>query len=181
MIRRLIGTVVIIINMFGVTGCGAFLNAPVGMEPSTGESADSNSAQDIPCEITDMDRNTSPDNAARINLGQIAGESSLPEGCTYSEGTLTISGAGAYALSGRADGCNIVIDTYDDETVHIILDGAQLYADNGPAIFAKTAAKVILTAADGTENIISDSAQYSTDREACIFSDCDLEIGRAHV
>ena len=184
MIRRLIGTVVIIINMFGVTGCGAFLNAAVGMEPSTGESADSNSAQDIPCEITDMDRNTSPDNTARINLGQIAEESSLPEGCTYSEGTLTISGAGAYALSGRADGCNIVIDTYDDETVHIILDGAELYADNGPAIFAKTAAKVILTAADGTENIISDSAQYSTDREACIFSDCDLALngtGRLNV
>lgn len=176
MIRRLIGTVVISLSILGVTGCGAFLNAAVGMESAAGESADSVSSQDISCEITDMDRNTAPDNAARINLGQIAKESSLPGGCTYLEGTLTISGAGAYTLSGRADGCNIVIDTYDDETVHIILDGAELYADNGPAIFAETAAKVIITAADGTKNIISDSARYGADPEACIFTDCDLTL-----
>ena len=87
-----------------------------------------------------------------------------------------ISEAGQYILKGRLKG-NVHIDVID-ETVHLILDGIDIRSDAGPAIFVRSADKVIITVSDGTENSLRDSTNYHDYKgaKACVFSEPDLTI-----
>ena len=67
---------------------------------------------------------------------------------------------GAYLLSGEYRE-TIYIDA-DDEIVHLLLDDARISSKDGPAVYVYSAAKVIISARDGSENFINDSPYYST-------------------
>ncbi len=82
---------------------------------------------------------------------------------------------GAYIISGDY-GRTVVIDAHD-EIVHLILDGANIRTNDGPAILARSAAKVIITAKEGTENNLADCAYYSERNiYAAVFSYADVTI-----
>ncbi|HAG69803.1 MAG TPA: hypothetical protein DCL38_07510, partial [Lachnospiraceae bacterium] len=68
-------------------------------------------------------------------------------------------GGGTYLFSGDY-GRTVVIDAHD-EIVHLILDGANIRTYDGPAILVRSAAKVIITAKEGTESSLADCAYYS--------------------
>ncbi len=88
----------------------------------------------------------------------------------------SITQAGAYRLTGEQTG-QIRIDV-QDEIVHLILDNAALKSYNGPAIYVKTAAKLVLTLPEGTVSSLTDSSYYEEQpaQDACIFSNADLTI-----
>ena len=113
--------------------------------------------------VTRADHETEADAAAEINLSERSGE------CVITDG-------GAYRLSGRLSGC-LKIDA-QEQTVHLVLDGAAVESGDGPALWVQSAGKVILTLAEGTENSFSDSGDYRDypDTEACVFSEADLTI-----
>ena len=94
---------------------------------------------------------------------------------------LTITQAGVYVLSGTYENKMIVVDAAKEDKVQIVLQNAVLNNANGPAIYVRSADKVFITAAAGTENIISDGTGYSlteddTTLDAAIFSKEDLTI-----
>ena len=96
---------------------------------------------------------------------------------------LTITKAGVYILSGSYEGM-ITVDAGDEDKVQIVLSNADLSNPDGPAIYVRNADKVFLTAAEGTENSISDGAEYTledgdTTLDAAVFSRGDPTINGA--
>lgn len=90
--------------------------------------------------------------------------------------SLKIDQPGDYALSGNYEG-NLIIDS-QDQIVHLIFDGVDIQSREGPAIYVKSAGKVVLTLAKESSNVISDSPNYGEFKEgkACIFSVSDFTI-----
>ena len=166
----------IILNiMVFLSGCGQVLNAKVG-EEKIPETEVVNYVQNIQYEITDIDTDVSVKDATPINLSQMGDNMAGENGYVYEPGCITINCDGSYLISGSWNDCKLIINVYDDEIVHLILDNAELHAENGPVIYVEQANKVVITLKEGTENTISDGAEYITDTEACIFSNSDLTI-----
>ena len=91
----------------------------------------------------------------------------------------TISEEGVYIFNGSLNDGQIVVDTDDKAKVQIVLKGVSLSCDDGPAIYVKSADKVFLTLAEGTENVIEDGFAYKNDEDepwGAVFSKDDLTI-----
>lgn len=106
------------------------------------------------------------------------------KGAKLSGSTLTISDEGVYVLSGKFTDMLIVVSAGDKDKVQLVLSGVDIISSNGPALYVENADKVFLTAAEGTENILSDGADYAvsdgdTTLDAAIFSRADLCINGA--
>ena len=82
---------------------------------------------------------------------------------------------GDYILSG--DYRDTVVIDAGDRVVHLVLDNANILSNDGPAIYVKSASKVVITAVEGTENTIADCSYHSdTDLSSAIYSDSDITI-----
>lgn len=91
---------------------------------------------------------------------------------------VTITGAGTYVLSGTISDGQIVVDSDDKDSVRLVLNGAEITCSNSSAIWVKDG-ETIITLADGTENILTDGAEYTTDSEddepkAAVYAKDDL-------
>ena len=128
------------------------------METLTGEKI-SDSGEITTSEQTSDD--TWKENTAEVDLSSISGD-------TYS-----ITEAGVYTLSGSYSG---MIHINTDGKVKLILNGVTITNTGNPAIFAENSKKLIIEAADGSTNTLTDGAEYSADAKGCIFSNDDIEI-----
>lgn len=95
---------------------------------------------------------------------------------------ITITAAGVYALSGKLDNGQILVDVQDKGTVKLVLNGVEINsADNAP-IYMKNAGKTIISLQEGTQNVVTDGKNYvlsdpATDEpSAAIFSKDNLTI-----
>lgn len=91
---------------------------------------------------------------------------------------VTITGAGTYVLSGTLSDGQIVVDSDDKDSVRLVLNGAEITCSNSSAIWVKDG-ETIITLADGTENTLTDGAEYTTDSEddepkAAVYAKDDL-------
>lgn len=119
------------------------------------------------------DRRTEPEDEEKVETVNLDDET----------GEVLLTGSGDIRLSGSLDG-SVVIDAAEDELVHLYLAGVDISSGRGPAIVIRGAAKVIVTLVSGTENVLTDSPDY-TDPEgrkryeetpACLYSICDLTV-----
>lgn len=175
---------ILFVNMILLAGCGRMLNASVGAPTPHGEQEVEGFAEDMLYEITDIDRRTESVGGSEIHLEELAEGSAEADGYVYEAGCLTIYKGGDYLISGKADACNLVIQSYDDEIVHLIFEGVELHAKEGPVLYGRQAGKIVITLKENTDNVVYDSPEYASDAEACIFSNCDLTIngsGRLNV
>ena len=101
------------------------------------------------------------------------------DGVTVEDGTLTITKAGTYKLSGEYQG-QIKVETADSDAVRLVLDNANITNSSGAALNVVNADEVILYSASGTTNTISDGADYTAtgedDPDAVVYSRADLTI-----
>ncbi|WP_279753714.1 carbohydrate-binding domain-containing protein [Rothia dentocariosa] len=101
------------------------------------------------------------------------------DGVTVEDGTLTITKAGTYKLSGEYQG-QIKVETADSDAVRLVLDNANITNSSGAALNVVNADEVILYSASGTTNTISDGADYTAtgenDPDAVVYSKVDLTI-----
>ena len=101
------------------------------------------------------------------------------DGVTVEDGTLTITKAGTYKLSGEYQG-QIKVETADSDAVRLVLDNANITNSSGAALNVVNADEVILYSASGTTNTISDGADYTAtgedDPDAVVYSKADLTI-----
>ncbi|MCR4656872.1 MAG: carbohydrate-binding domain-containing protein [Lachnospiraceae bacterium] len=97
---------------------------------------------------------------------------------TLSEEDLLSGGAlseGAYILSG--DYHNTIEVDAGDRIVHLILDNADIRTNEGPAVLVRSAAKLVITAKEGTQNVLADCAFYTEKNvNAAVFSYSDVTI-----
>jgi hypothetical protein len=103
-------------------------------------------------------------------------------GATVDGAAVTITSAGTYSISGILSDGQIIVDTKDEETVVLLLDGADIACSTSAPIYILSAEKTVITLADGTENRVSDGDSYiledaeSDEPSAAIFSRDDLTI-----
>ena len=100
-------------------------------------------------------------------------------GASLSGTGISIVDEGCYILSGTIGDCMLSVVVPEDEKVQIVLAGAEIRNTAGPAIYIRSADKVFLTLAKGTENIVSDGADYALSEDGssvdgAVFSWADL-------
>ena len=140
----------------------AFLVLPSESSPSIPEPGPSGEGQ-TSFPLTKADLNTDPGSGSMIDLSQLSDD-------------YTITQAGTYILTGEYNG-QISVDA-EEQIVHLYLKDVSIHSRSGPAILVNSAGKVVITLAEGTDNIIRDSAHYrgSDNQDASIYSSCDLTI-----
>jgi hypothetical protein len=144
-------------------------------------SASAASTVSVEYDADDLDATIS---SADISYVKLNGDSIAYEGsgATVNGSIITITGAGVYNLSGTLDDGQIRVDAEDTAKVTLVLDGVNITYSISSPIHVVNAEKVILTLADGTENILTDGSTYvledptNAEPNAAIFSKDDLTI-----
>lgn len=100
--------------------------------------------------------------------------------CVYiSRNIITITKEGTYVLSGALSEGQIVVDA-DSAKVQLVLDNADITCASSAAIYVKNADKAFITLAEGSENILMNTAEYEAiddnNIDAVIFSKDDLTL-----
>lgn len=147
--------------------------------------------------FTDRDRDASYKEYAEVELsdeeilvdGEALTENTSSNGIAFSqeEHIVTFTEEGVYLLSGTLSDGHIIVDTEDTAKVQLVLDNVDIHCENQAAIWIKSADKVFLTLADGSENVVSDGGQMvaedtdassdeHADADGAIFSKADLTI-----
>ena len=94
---------------------------------------------------------------------------------------VTISQSGDYRLTGTLDDGQILVNVTDGGAVTLILNGVSLNSSTSAPIYVKDAGSLRLMIAEGSENTVSDAAEYvyadgEDEPNAAIFSDVDTVI-----
>jgi hypothetical protein len=109
-----------------------------------------------------------------------SGATSDSDAVSTSDGTVTISAAGTYVLSGDLTG-QVVVDSAGDGVVRLVLDDASITSDTTAAIDVVDAGSVVVVLADGSDNSLADAATYADTSEdaptGTLYSTADLTIG----
>lgn len=121
------------------------------------------------------------DNTNQIELTGF-GASVKGSGAEAKGSTVTITQPGVYAISGKLEDGQIIVDVADKGYVGLILNSAEINSSTSAPIYVKNAGKTIITLQQGTENLISDGKEYvypdsATDEpNSAIFSKDNLVI-----
>lgn len=184
-------TAAVLCGLLALGGCSAVggeaATESSAAEGSSGESAADTSstavdvsAMDLEFADRDLDASYNAASATSIALSDAA-STVTGAGASVDGSTVTISQAGVYVLSGALSGGRIVVEATDQDKVQLVLDGVSVHSGDGPAVYVKQANKVFVTLAEGTSNMLSDSATYtleegSDEPNAALFSKDDLTI-----
>lgn len=167
----------------GDGGSAATATATAGASDAAANAqlASIDTSQEVEYEADDAYTDWTTANPTKIALSG-TGATIDGSGAEAKDGTVTITAAGTYAVSGKLDDGRIVVDVADKGVVRLVLNGAEIHNSDSSAIYVEEAGKLVLTLAEGTENVVSDGAEYvfpdaSTDEpNAAIFSHDDLTI-----
>lgn len=178
--------------VFGLSGCmAASSDDAVGgggettaSQPSDGSA--SASADGLRANVAAMDfeysnRDTAGtyDEAEAVRVNLAAG---TIEGDGAASGILTVSQEGTYILTGALVQGQVLAEADKDTAkVQLVLDGASIENATGPAIYVKSADKMFITTAEGTQNTLSSGANFQLEEgedepDATVFSKDDLTL-----
>jgi hypothetical protein len=96
--------------------------------------------------------------------------------------TVTITAAGTYVISGTLTSGSLVVQAQESDLVRLVLNGASITASENAAIYVASADKAVVILAEGTQNTLSDKADYhyvdveGEEPNAALFSKCDLSL-----
>ncbi|MCX7922545.1 MAG: carbohydrate-binding domain-containing protein [Clostridia bacterium] len=113
------------------------------------------------------------------------GASLTGSGATVNGSKVTITAAGVYAISGKLDNGQIIVDVKDKGVVRLILNGVEINCTDNAPIYVKNAGKTIVSLQEGTQNTITDGSKYvlsdstSDEPSAAIFSKDNLTVNGA--
>ncbi len=165
------------------TGCKRQSTASDGtVSVGDADGSISASTENMDFSYTDNDLRASYDeaNATRITF---SGDTIAVDGtgAAVSGTGVTITGGGTYLLSGTLDDGRVIVDA-DGEKLWLVLDGAAIRCQSGPgALYIRSADKVFLLLAPGSQNTLADSTGDDLTAEeshvdAALFSKADLTI-----
>lgn len=101
------------------------------------------------------------------------------DGVAINGQTVTITEKGTYVFSGTLSEGQIVVDA-DDAKVQIVLDNVDITCASSAAVYVKSAEKVFVTLAEGSQNMLRNTDEYVTiddnNIDAVIFSKSDLTL-----
>ena len=101
--------------------------------------------------------------AETITLNGSSAETSAASGVTINGSTITITAEGVYVVSGTLTDGQIIVEADDAAKVQIVLKGASVTSKTSAAIYVKSADKVFITSAEGTENTLANGGSFTAD------------------
>lgn len=132
-------------------------------------------APDDKDKLTEADKTLYSEDAAIIELGYNVAYDE--PSYSFGGGILTIRKGGCYVLTGLAS--QIIVDAGEENPVHLVLHNAAISSQDGPAIYAPSCSKLIITANEESLNTLSDAAVYKVYNgiaKGCIHSRSDITI-----
>lgn len=170
--------IALMVFCFLAAGCGNSETTPQTEQPEPVSNIGSVTLADA--NFDDDDEYTEWTECYYIKLN---GDSISADGNTQVNGSsATIKSAGVYIISGNLYDGQIIVDAGDDDDVRIVLSGADITCSNSSAVYVKNADKVIISLPEGTQNTLTDGANYVYDDveneepSAAIFSKDDIVI-----
>lgn len=133
-------------------------------DSSSSDSTTSTASSDY---FTDRDLDPSYDESEAINV-TLSGDTVTADGdgVEIDGSTITITAAGVYVFTGTLDDGQIVVDAdKNSDKVQIVLNGVDITCSYSACIYVKSADKVFITSADGTENTLQDTGDTYTDED----------------
>ena len=104
------------------------------------------------------------------------------------QGSVTISEAGTYMISGTVQDGSVIVDASDNDEIRLILNGCSITSTTGAPIYVKNAGKVFITTEEGTDNYLSNTTGFEADGDTnvdgVIFCKNDLTLngtGTLHI
>lgn len=127
----------------------------------------------------DFDTEYNMDTAVEISLNGTSATCSSPDVITEN-GTVKITREGTYVLFGTLDNGMVMVDVDKNSKVQLILSGVSIHSKDSAALYVKSADKVFLTLANGTQNTLSGGDSFiaidENNIDAAIFSKDDLTL-----
>lgn len=101
------------------------------------------------------------------------------DGVVIKEQTVTITAEGTYIFSGTLSEGQIVVDA-DNAKVQIVFDNVDITCASSAAVYVKSAEKVFVTLAEGSQNTLRNTDEYvaidDNNIDAVIFAKSDLTL-----
>jgi len=120
------------------------------------------------------------------NYIKLSGNSAELEGtgASIKESTITINSPGTYVVSGSLSDGQIIVDAAKEDTVRIVLNGAEISCSDNAPIYVVSSEKTIISIEKNTENSVTDGSSYvlaegSDEPNAAIYSKDDITINGA--
>ncbi|MGN1306649.1 MAG: carbohydrate-binding domain-containing protein [Faecousia sp.] len=108
------------------------------------------------------------------------GATSSSNAVSVAGSVVTITEEGSYLLSGTLKDGSIIIDAEKTDKIQLILDGVTVTSSSSAALYIRSADKVFLTTAAGSENTLENGGEYiaidENNIDAAIFSKDDLTM-----
>ena len=116
--------------------------------------------------------------AEAITLSGTSVETSAESGVTIDGSTVTITEEGVYIVSGTLTDGQIIVDATEEAKVQIVLKGASITSSDSAALYVKSADKVFVTTAEGTDNTLANGGSFTadgdTDVDGAVFAKDDI-------
>ncbi len=116
----------------------------------------------------DLSADYDESSAVKVTLSGTSAKASSSSGISVSGSTVTITSEGTYIFSGELTDGQIVVEADDAAKVQIVLDGASITSKTSAAIYVKSADKVFVTTAKGTENSLANGGSFTADGDTNI-------------
>ncbi len=175
----------------GLLSALIFLGGCTADTPPTdgGTTASTEDTGEVPTAVTaavmweNEDRDGNPD-VSKATMISLADGGSAAEGnnVEINGDVVTVKAGGMYVVRGSLSDGQLRVESTDDTTVRLVLDGASVHSNTTAPLFVKRSAKTIITLKDGSKNALSDSENAAYENEidqepsGTLFSKSDLTI-----
>ena len=166
----------------GLAACGAKTASKTASSTTTSNTASATSAAASSSDyFTDRDLSGDYDDASATHITLSDSASTVDgQGASVDGSTVTITSEGTYVFSGSLSNGQIKVEADDTAKVQIVLKGVSISNSGSAAIYVKTADKVFVTTAEGSDNRLTSSGSFAADGDikvdGAIFSKQDLVI-----
>ncbi|MBR0468707.1 MAG: carbohydrate-binding domain-containing protein [Mogibacterium sp.] len=172
--KKILATAATLMLVFALTltscgasaqGSGSTVTADTAV---TAEAADNAVSKSEMFTERDLSGDYDESEAETITLNGSSAETSAASGVTVSGSTVTITEEGVYILSGTLTDGQIIVDAAEEAKVQIVLDNASVTSSDSAALYVKSADKVFVTSAAGTENSLANGGSFTADGDTNI-------------
>ena len=153
-----------------LTSCGTASSASSSAVTTTSSEQSADNAVSKSEMFTERDLSDEYDEseAETITLNGSSAETSAASGVSIDGSTITISAEGVYIGSGTLSDGQIVVEADDAAKVQIVLKDASITSSTSAALYVKSADKVFVTTAEGTENTLANGGSFTADGDTNI-------------
>jgi len=158
-------TVLALILAFALTlsSCGSVADAGSSDVTTTAAALDNAVSKSEMFTERDLSDDYDESSAETITLSGNSAKTSAATGVSIDGSTVTISAEGVYIVSGSLSDGQIIVDADDAAKVQIVLKDASITSSDSAAVYVKSADKVFVTTAAGTDNTLANGGSFTAD------------------